>query len=343
MTSLYAASKPEILSRNATSEAHATSARAPRIDVIDGAARVVAALTLTGTAALLAPPLAAALGPATLSAPFYLAIVLIAGTLGYACAFAAIGASALALIVESPSLASGALSIGDALGILMFATTSIIIAAVLSRLPRERARARSLAQFARTCAGERDDAREAREALRARLLVQRDWYEAAMQTVDDVLVAVDVHGRVQFVSAAIERLTACSVANALGARLDDVVRTASDDGAAYIASARAAGERSLHDQDRRRRRARRAMHADAGALACGRPARCDRARSRCHSRAARQSRADEARSACKAGGIDRGRRAAKPRTRRAQVRGVHERAAFPGVHPRRERRHDLRE
>lgn len=228
MTPVDTRVKAANVSRNEASRSHSYRNGAGRFDWIDGAARLVAALTLAGTAALVAPPLAAALGPAAAHAPFYLAIALTASTLGRAGTLVTIGISALALLLRSPSLAAGALSLDDALAVALFVVTGMLIAAALGRLPRERDRMRSFARLARLRARERDDAREAREALRARMLEQSSWYESTLQALDEAVVAADTDGRVRFVNAAAERLTQRSAADALGRRIDYVLPLAAE-------------------------------------------------------------------------------------------------------------------
>jgi PAS domain-containing protein len=227
----------------ARNEANASHAPRPsrasppgrRVDWIDGGARLVAALVIATTAALIAPPLAPMLGSAGAHAPYYLAVVLAASTLGFACAFATIAASAIALLLQSPSSTSE-LTAESALGVLAFVATGIAIAVVLARLPRERERACAFARAARAFSRERDDAREAREALRTRMLAQAAWHETALQAVEEAVVCTDDSGRIRFINRAAERLTQVASADALGRRIDQVLRLAGESGGVDVAA-----------------------------------------------------------------------------------------------------------
>jgi PAS domain S-box-containing protein len=218
--------KAETVSRN---DARTRARVATAADRIDSAARLVAALTIAGTATLVAPPLSAALGAPAGHAAYYVAIVVVAATLGFGRALVAAAVTAAALL-RAPLLASGTVAFTDALGVALFVATAIATAAAIARVHRARERTHALAEHARMLARDRDDARDAREALRARMLGQQAWYEAALCTLDEAVVAADVDGRIRFANAAAERLTQRRAALLLGSAIGEAlpIRTDAD-------------------------------------------------------------------------------------------------------------------
>jgi PAS domain S-box-containing protein len=122
---------------------------------------------------------------------------------------------ALAWYFFVPSRGASGATLSDIGGLGLFAAVALGIAGVTSALRIARDRARSLVQEALA-------ARTGVEAARADLALERDRIAITLRSIADAVIAADAQGRITFMNATAEKLTAWSNSEALGKSVDKV-------------------------------------------------------------------------------------------------------------------------